>query len=290
MSQNKTPDDDWQEAWSNPDKMDAAKKRALLEGIHQRMGEGRGAAPVSGGGIGPGSGRGAALGSGGGKVLGMSRRTSRLILIGLGSVAAAMIILFIRFGAIAPIPESKWRELASAETSRKITLADSSVIWLAPHSVVRVYPDFSGHRTTALVRGIAFFSVAKDEQHQFSVSVNQQQVAVLGTSFRLRKLDSVDIHLMVKEGKVALSNPGGRQLLTAGQQVSTAKAMTGLVGSIDPSETDWWLQEQVRWHNVALKDLLSRLEDYYQIKLTHGAIDENMKVSLTWDMTISMEK
>jgi len=274
MSQNRTPDDDWQEAWSNPDKMDLAKKRALLEGIHQRIGEGRRAA----------------RGTGRGKVPGMSRRTSRLILMGLGSVAAALIILFIRFGVFAPIPESKWRELASAGTSRKITLDDSSVIWLAPHSVVRVHPEFSRHRTTALVRGIAFFNVAKDEQHQFSVSVNQQQVAVLGTSFRLRKLDSVDIDLMVKEGKVALENSGGRQLLTAGQQVSTAKAMTGVVGSIDPSETDWWLQEQVRWHNVALKDLLSRLEDFYQRKLTHGPINEELKVSLTWDMTISMEK
>ena len=266
MPQNRPPDDDWQEAWRNPDKMDPAKKRALLEGIHQRMGEGRGTA----------------AGTGRGKVLGMSRPATRLILIGLTSVAAALIILFICFGTFAPVPESKWRELASNETSRKITLDDSSVIWLAPHSVVRVY-----HRTTKLVKGIAFFNVTKDEQHQFSVSVNQQKVAVLGTSFMLRKLDAKDIQLTVRDGKVALNNSTGRQVLTAGQQINT---MQPTVKSVDPSDTDWWLQEQVRWHNVALKDLLSRLEDYYQIKLTHGPINDELKVTLTWDMTISMEK
>ena len=246
MSQN-----DWQEAWRNPDEIDPAKKRALLEGIHKKIDK--------------------------------SRRTPRLLIIGLSAVAAALIILFLRSGgAFSPVPESKWRELASNETSRKITLDDSSVIWLAPHSVVRVY-----HRTTRLVKGIAFFNVAKDEQHQFSVAINQQKVVVLGTSFMIRKLDVKDIQLMVKDGKVALNNSGGRQVLTAGQQINTTKPA---INNIDPSEADWWLQEQVRWHNVALKDLLSRLEDYYQIKLTRGAINEELKVSLTWDMTISMEK
>ncbi len=269
MSQN----DDWQEAWNNPDKMDPAKKRALLDSIHRRIGEGHGA----------GFGHGAEAGMDRGQVPGMTRRTTRLLVIGLSSVAAALIVLFVRFnGPNAPIPVSKWRELASNETSRKITLEDSSVIWLAPHSTVRVY-----HRTTKLVKGFAFFTIAKDDQHQFSVSMNQQQVVVLGTAFTLRKLDDKDINLMVKEGKVALNNSAGRQVLTAGQQINTTEPT---VKSFDPSEADWWSQEQVRWHNVTLKDLLSRLEDYYQLKLTHGAIDENMKVSLTWDMTISMEK
>jgi transmembrane sensor len=240
---------DWQEAWRNPDEIDPAKKRALLEGIHKKIDK--------------------------------SRRTPRLLIIGLSAVAAALIILFVKSGT-PPVPISQWRELASNETSRKITLEDSSVIWLAPHSVVRVY-----HRTTKLIKGIAFFNVAKDEQHQFTVKINQQKVTVLGTSFQLRKLDNVDIDLMVKNGKVALNNSGGRLVLTAGQQINTTRPT---VNSVDPSEADWWLQEQARWHNVALKDLLSRLEDYYQIKLTRGIINEELKVSLTWDMTISMEK
>jgi len=247
---------DWQEAWSNPDEIDPAKKRALLEGIHRRISDGQRA--------------------------GMGRRTPRLLFIGISSaVAAALIILFIRSGT-PPAPVSQWRELASNGTPRKITLEDSSIVWLAPHSVVHVY-----HRTTKLIKGIAFFNVAKDEQHQFTVKINEQKVVVLGTSFMIRKLDVKDIQLIVKDGKIALNNSAGRQILTAGQQINTAKPA---ISNIDPSEADWWLQEQVRWHNVALKDLLSRLEDYYQIKLTRGRINEELKVSLTWDMTISMEK
>ena len=249
-------DKDWQDAWEKPEEIEAAKKRALLRGIHQRIDQGR--------------------------------RSRRLFIIGTSSAAAAVVIaLFVKFAG-APIPESKWLELASNETSRKITLDDSSVVWLAPHSVVRVDPGFSQRRETALIKGVAFFSIAKDERHQFSIAVNQQRVTVLGTAFTLHKLDSVDIQLLVKEGKVALDNPGGRQLLTAGHQVNTTRAITGTLQHIDPDEADWWLQKQVRWHNVSLENLIHHLEDYYQTKLTHGAIDKEMKVTLTWDMSVSM--
>jgi transmembrane sensor len=246
-------DKDWQDAYENPDEMAAAHKRALLDKIHHKMNRGQG-------------------------------RTLRMIFIGASAAAVLLIFLFIRFNGPGPV-RLPWRELASNESSRKFTLEDSSVVWLAPHTVL-----YARQRTVRLQKGTAFFSIAKDEQHQFSVIVGPQQIAVLGTAFTIRTIDSVDLQLILKEGKVALDNNSGRRLLTAGQQVNTSHAITGTIQNIDPSDADWWLQSKVRWHNVTVWDMLRRVEDYYQVHLNYGDIDRQMKVTLTWDMTIPLKE
>lgn len=276
-------DEDWKQAWENPEEIEPGKKRALLESIHKRMDGGHRVYRGRGmdGGRGVGGARKMDEGRGRGKV-------RRMVVIGLSAAAAVLIFLFVRtLIAQAPIPEAQWREIASNTRMLRVTLDDSSTLYLAPHSALRVYPTFSTHRSISLTKGFAFFEVAKDDRHPFIVASGKQKVTVLGTSFSVRKLDSVDIHLMVRDGKVALD---GRQVLTAGQEITTAGSVAGPIGQVEPAATDWWLQQQVRWHNIALGDLLQRLESYYQTKLTYGTIDKKMKVTLTWDMTISLEE
>jgi transmembrane sensor len=153
-----------------------------------------------------------------------------------------------------------------------------------------VYTNFLKKRSTILAKGSAFFSVAKDAEHPFTIEVNRQLVTVVGTAFTIHKLDSVDLQLTVKEGKVALNNPSGIQLLTAGQQVITTQANTSLVQVIDPNAADWWLHSQMRLQNITLGELLNRIETYYQVKLTYGTINKRKKVTLTWDLTISLQE
>jgi transmembrane sensor len=153
-----------------------------------------------------------------------------------------------------------------------------------------VYGDFLKQRSTVLSKGTAFFSVAKDAQRPFTIDINRQRITVIGTAFTIRKLDTVDLQLTVKEGKVALNNPGGNQLLTAGQQIITTKAITGQVQTINPAAADWWLQQQIRLKNISLKELLDRIETYYQVKLTQGDINSKIKVTLTWHMNLSLKE
>src|SRR4051812_13242955 len=213
-------DEQWQQAWQSPDQMGMQKKQILLNSINDRIDYRR-------------------------------RQKKQLFFIGLSVVAAIVVAIFFRMpGNGAGINTHAWKELASAGSSKKLLLEDGSVIWLAPNSTVKVYADFSKKRSTVLTRGTAFFSVAKDAEHPFTIGVNQQLVTVVGTAFTLHKLDSVDLQLTVKEGKVALNNPGGNLLVTAGQQVITTQAKTGLVKRIEPGAADWWLQQQLRLQNI----------------------------------------
>lgn len=253
-------DEQWQRAFNNPAPIGSHKKQALLQGIHQQLEKYR-------------------------------RRKRQLVTIGISAAAAILVTVFIKLPAGKTLIEtSQWRELASQDAAQKILLEDGSVLWLAPHSAIKVYPGFREHRSTLLTKGTVFFSVAKDAKHPFSIAVNRQQVTVLGTAFTIRKIDSIDLQLTVKEGKVALDNTSGRSLLTAGMQVHTANAITGAVENIQPSIADWWTQAAVRWHNVPLEEIIQHVETYYQVKLQHGPVNGKKKISITWDLTVPLEE
>jgi transmembrane sensor len=252
-------DEQWQQAWQSPDQMGMQKKQILLNSINDRIDNRR-------------------------------RQKKQLFFIGLSAAAAILVALFIKLpGGGAALTANAWQELATADSSKKIMLEDGSVIWLAPYSTVKVYSNFLKKRSTVLAKGSAFFSVARDAQHPFTIGVNRQLVTVVGTAFTIHKLDSVDLQLTVKEGKVALSNRNGSLLLTAGQQVITTRAKPGNVQMIEPAAADWWLHQQLRLQNITLGELLNRIETYYQVKLTYGTINKNKKVTLTWDLTISLQ-
>jgi transmembrane sensor len=256
----KNQDEQWLQAWQSPDAMGMQKKQILLNSINDRIDNRR-------------------------------KQQKQFFFIGLSAAAAILVAIFIKMpGNDSPVQANVWQELATTDSTKKIILADGSVIWLAPWSTLKVHTDFQKQRSTVLSKGTAFFNVAKDAQHPFTIDVNRQQVTVVGTAFTICKRDSVDLQLTVKEGKVALKNTGGNQLLTAGQQVSTTKAVTGMVQSIDPGTADWWLQQQVRLTNITLEELLNRIETYYQVKLKYGAIDTKKRVTLTWHLTVSLQE
>jgi transmembrane sensor len=256
----KQPDEQWLQAWQSPEGMGMQKKQILLNSINDRIDNRR-------------------------------RQIKKIFFIGLSAAAAILVAIFIKMpGNGSPVNANPWLELASADSSKKILLEDGSVVWLAPWSEVKVHTDFKNQRSTVLSKGTAFFNVSKDAQHPFTIEVNRQRVTVLGTAFTIRKLDSTDLQLTVKEGRVTLNNTGGNQLLTAGQQACTAKAVTGSVQIIDPASADWWLQQQIRLKNIRLEELLNRVETYYQVKLLHGKINKKIKVTLTWDLNLSLKE
>jgi transmembrane sensor len=215
---------------------------------------------------------------------------------GIGAVLAAAVLLavFIRMPGLnsrGDRPDvAQWIKMGSDDSPGKFALDDGSVVWLAPHSIIRVNTNFSKQRRAMLTKGSAFFHVAKDEQRTFSVMAGEQQVTVLGTAFTVHMMDSADLQLSVKEGKVALSNSnGGRQVLTAGEGVNTERGAIGAVRAEEPDAADWWLQSQVRWHNIALEELLDRIEKYYHVQLTGEEMNGKMKLTLTWDLTIPLK-
>lgn len=254
-------DELWQQAFNTTGTMTSERKQQLLQSVHQRMNTG-------------------------------SSRRRKVMYISAGAAAAVLTAFVVRFTWISNklVPVTEWNMVASNEEKKKIELADGSVIWLAPHSTVKLYPAFTSHRNVVLEKGTAFFEVAQDKEHPFAVTVNRQQVQVLGTRFTLTMKDTVDVNLMVKDGKVALTNGNRQVIVKGGEQVSTWQATAGTVISVPEVLADWWLQHEVRFMDITLHELLDNVEAYYHVKLSRKNVHRDTRVTLTWSFSQTLEE
>lgn len=254
-------DELWQQAFDITGTITGERKQQLLQSIHQRMNTG-------------------------------SNRRRKVIYISAGAAAAVLTAFVVRFTWMSNklVPVAEWNMVASNEEKKKIELADGSVIWLAPHSAVKLYPAFTSHRNVVLEKGTAFFEVAQDKEHPFAVAVNRQQVQVLGTRFTITLKDTVDVNLVVKDGKVALTSGSGQVIVKGGEQVSTWQATAGTVTPVPEVLADWWLQHEVRFMDITLNELLDNIETYYHVKLSRKNVQRDTRVTLTWSFSQTLEE
>jgi transmembrane sensor len=91
---------------------------------------------------------------------------------------------------------------------RLVPLKDGSTVLLNTQSSVRVKYD-AGQRFVTLLKGEAYFSVARDEKRPFIVAVNGCRLRTAQAGFRVRKLDQDPVDVLVNQGQVdvAALNP-----------------------------------------------------------------------------------
>lgn len=88
---------------------------------------------------------------------------------------------------------------------RRVMLEDGTVITLKPNSSIEYPEKFSESERTVLLKGEAFFDVAKDKDRPFLISASDVTVKVLGTSFNVMAYEGAkEISVAVKTGKVSV--------------------------------------------------------------------------------------
>jgi hypothetical protein len=91
------------------------------------------------------------------------------------------------------------------EAIRRVMLEDGTVITLKPNSSIEYPEKFSGNDRKVLLRGEAFFDVAKDKDRPFIISASDVTIKVLGTSFNVMAYEGAkEISVAVKTGKVSV--------------------------------------------------------------------------------------
>lgn len=95
--------------------------------------------------------------------------------------------------------------LATAPRYSQRVLEDGSTVELRGDSEISV-AFTAGERRVALLRGEAFFTVAKNPARPFIVGANGVDVRAVGTAFNVR-LDPKTVEVLVTEGKVHVTPP-----------------------------------------------------------------------------------
>lgn len=158
----------------------------------------------------------------------------------------------------------------------KVSLPDSSTVWLSGGAQLQYLKDYGRHtRTVTLQKGKAFFEVQKDPAHPFIVQAGSIATKVLGTSFTVDMEKQDQPLVAVATGKVAVSLgdktlsvlPPGKQM-----QVNTA---TGDYAVTDhpASLVNAWTKEELVLTGVDFAALCQAFETFYQVRIqtqTHG--------------------
>lgn len=157
-------------------------------------------------------------------------------------------------------------------TGQRMTtvLADGSVITLDAESELRVL-EMAAKRRIELVRGRAFFKVAKDRLHPFLVQAAGKTVHAIGTQFDVR-VDHEDVTVTLVEGKVRVdqSNLFGvvhsAEMLKGGQLVAD-RGRDWQLSQIDADREISWTSGRLTFFHDPLSTALDEVNRYSEKKV-----------------------
>jgi transmembrane sensor len=154
-----------------------------------------------------------------------------------------------------------------------LVLADGSKVTLNTASAVRA--DYSGHeRRLTLLRGEAFFDVAKDPNRPFVVTAGPRQVIAVGTAFNVRLQDN-DVRVTLVEGKVrvmrtraadsgesVLEPTGPAVMLVAGSSLMAEANAPDRVERLDADRATSWRNGKLVFDGERLADVVAEMNRY----------------------------
>lgn len=212
------------------------------------------------------------------------KRISRYI--GYGIAASILIVLSLGLlvqPQIMPNP-TKMMTLKTGKSSDSVRLTDGSVIYLAANSVFE-YPEHfeTEERQVKLVKGKAFFEVAKDPQHPFIISSGAIKTKVLGTSFHIQ-MNKLGCNVIVVTGKVNVSAKNQSVDLVPNEQVlfeenKLIKSKASKLLAVN------WYNQDVELKNVKLNEVLELLKNKYSV-----TFDVKKDSLLNTSLTLYIEK
>lgn len=156
--------------------------------------------------------------------------------------------------------------LTTAGTIDSVKLADGSTVYLAAHSSFQYPQHFAQNiRAVTLLKGNAFFKVAKDHQHPFIITSGAVTTKVLGTSFHIG-LDNDKTSVTVVTGRVKVAS--GRQMAFLKPNESAVfTAAAGLrKAQVSHAFMYNWYQKDIELNNVRLEKVFTVLNFNYGVR------------------------
>ncbi len=158
----------------------------------------------------------------------------------------------------------------AASEQKTLLLPDGSSLRLNGNTAIRYRPDnFASARSLELLRGEAFFTVAHDAAHEFSVALGKIKVTDLGTSFNIVRSGG-EISVVVSTGKVDVQNietnlhvtlnPGGK---------ATYREAENLLRQSTNQDANYmaWVDKKLVFNNTPLPTVARILERVYRCKV-----------------------
>jgi len=157
--------------------------------------------------------------------------------------------------------------------TKKVLLADNSIVWLNEKSTLSYPKFFEGSTRTIEMEGDAVFEVTHNKQQPFIVKSNDLMVKVLGTKFNVlsdnNRNTNSKVHVI--DGKVEVrkkETEEGKVVLTKGMSANLESETNHLsVANVSTANQLFWYHKTLVFENSKLEKVFSELETAYAIDL-----------------------
>lgn len=202
------------------------------------------------------------------------RRMRRLSL-----VAASVLLLIILYWSLSKEFASRRKGLVTVSAkSRKLdtVLQDGSRIILSERSELSIDLDYGKQTRSLVLKGDAFFDVAKNATIPMIVETGPVDILVKGTAFSVESIQNGKLEIQLLRGSVEVRNhvdPLHKTLLYPGQTLSIAKEgdqdLNFTIGSLPASSPLKIIfgNDTLRFHNQRLDSLVFLLQKKYETKI-----------------------
>ncbi len=148
-----------------------------------------------------------------------------------------------------------------------VVLADGTSVWLNSNSSMKFPGAFVGKKRTVEIDGEAFFAVAKDTEHPFSVSTCRGEIEVTGTKFNVDAYSTGnDFVIELVEGGVNFSDGVHTTGMTPGQKLMVTSDGNINVGMSTASPSEW-ISGIVSFQELPMQQIMEKFEKYYGIEI-----------------------
>lgn len=154
----------------------------------------------------------------------------------------------------------------------EVQLSDGTIVHLNSGTSLRYPVHFLKNQSRQVfLIGEAYFEVAKDQAHPFTVNTQEVNVEVLGTKFNVNTYtEDVTTDVVLVEGKVSLykdkKTTENQVYLTPGLKGSTTRGQQKI--TTENVNTDYytaWVKGSLVFKNASFNDIIKKLERHYNV-------------------------
>ena len=153
----------------------------------------------------------------------------------------------------------------------KITLEDSTEVWLNSGSTLRYPETFGPHERRVEISGEAYFAVRRDASRPFFVVTRDQRIQVYGTTFNVRDYpEDEQSYTTLETGSIALrklDGNGGEVHLSPGHQAIFHKDSATLsMTTVNPAVITGWRHGRFVFEGQTLLNIMRDLARWYNFE------------------------
>jgi hypothetical protein len=152
----------------------------------------------------------------------------------------------------------------------QVILSDGTKVWLNAASSLSYPTVFTGNERKVLLKGEAYFEVAKNAKQTFKVITDRQELVVLGTHFNINSYeDEPDIKTTLLEGSVKVSSLQTNHtiLLKPGEQSALKKSGKLKVDQVNAENAIAWKSGLFQFQGSSIQEALRQMARWYDITI-----------------------